>query len=236
MNAVEIEAALSDLALEPFDQAEFPYQFLAAFGNKDVAIKRLRTGNNNTSDVPRGVLQRNNIHLATCEVGNVGATLQALRSSPATTKAKAKFILATDGETLEAEELIIGETANFLLRCGDSLLKYVEYSNNQIGPDSEAFLSANEIQKIDSLFRELGDNFFPMAHTTEPLRNLKIVNEWQYENLNNQVEYFLRTVTDRCENNLAESIAINERNLRFNHELIDELRNLREEIRTVINP
>jgi hypothetical protein len=110
MNAVEIEAALSDLALEPFDQAEFPYQFLAAFGNKDVAIKRLRTGNNNTSDVPSGVLQRNNIHLATCELGNVGATLQALRSSPATTKAKAKFILATDGETLEAEELITGET------------------------------------------------------------------------------------------------------------------------------
>ena len=66
MNAVEIEAALSDLALEPFDQAEFPYQFLAAFGNKDVAIKRLRTGNNNTSDVKGGVLQRNNIHLATC--------------------------------------------------------------------------------------------------------------------------------------------------------------------------
>ena len=110
MNAVEIEAALSDLALEPFDQAEFPYQFLAAFGNKDVAIKRLRTGNNNTSDVPGGVLQRNNIHLATCEVGIVGATLQALRSSPATTKAKAKFILATDGETLEAEELVTGET------------------------------------------------------------------------------------------------------------------------------
>jgi hypothetical protein len=110
MNAVEIEAALSDLALEPFDQAEFPYQFLAAFGNKDVAIKRLRTGNNNTSDVTGGVLQRNNIHLATCEVGDVGATLQALRSSPATTKAKAKFILATDGETLEAEELVTGET------------------------------------------------------------------------------------------------------------------------------
>ena len=36
MNAVEIEAAISDLALEPsFDAAEFPYAFLAAFGNKD---------------------------------------------------------------------------------------------------------------------------------------------------------------------------------------------------------
>lgn len=110
MNAVEIEAALSDLALEPYNATEFPYQFLAAFGNKETALKRLRTGNNNASDLPGGVLLRNNIHLATCASGKVGETLQALRSSPATTKAKAKFILATDGETLEAEELITGET------------------------------------------------------------------------------------------------------------------------------
>ncbi|MEC5218337.1 hypothetical protein RCH09_003306 [Actimicrobium sp. GrIS 1.19] len=110
MNAVEIESAVSDLALAPFDQAEFPFAFLQAFGNKDTALKRLRTGNNNTSDVPGGVLQRNNIHIAVCEVGNVGATLKALRNSPATTKAKAKFILATDGQTLEAEDLAGGET------------------------------------------------------------------------------------------------------------------------------
>jgi hypothetical protein len=110
MNAVEIEAALSDLSVEPFNAKEFPYQFLAAFGNKEVALKRLRTGNNNASDLPNGVLLRNNIHLATCEVGKVAETLQALRLSPSTTKAKAKFILATDGETLDAEELITGET------------------------------------------------------------------------------------------------------------------------------
>lgn len=110
MNAVEIEAALSDLALEPFNATEFPFQFLTAFGNKEVTLKRLRTGNNNASDLPGGVLLRNNIHLATCANGKVGETLQALRSSPATTKAKAKFILATDGETLDAEELITGET------------------------------------------------------------------------------------------------------------------------------
>ena len=59
MNAVEIEQAISDLALQPFDAAEFPFAFLAAFGNKDTALKRLRTGNNNASDVPGGVLQRN---------------------------------------------------------------------------------------------------------------------------------------------------------------------------------
>ncbi|MBA3033564.1 MAG: N-6 DNA methylase [Gammaproteobacteria bacterium] len=110
MNAVEIEEAISDLALQPYDAAEFPFAFLAAFGNKDTALKRLRTGNNNASDVPGGVLQRNNIHVAVSKVGSVGETLKALRSSPATTKAKAKFILATDGQTLEAEDLASGET------------------------------------------------------------------------------------------------------------------------------
>ncbi len=60
--------------------------------------------------MPGGVLQRNNIHIATCESGRVGETLKALRQSPKTTAAKAKFILATDGETLEAEDLASGET------------------------------------------------------------------------------------------------------------------------------
>ncbi|WP_290873382.1 DNA methyltransferase [Aquabacterium sp.] len=110
MNAVEIEQAISDLALHPFDATEFPYAFLAAFGNKETTLKRLRTGNNNASDLPGGVLLRNNIHIAVCKAGNVGETLAALRASAATTKAKAKFILATDGQALEAEELTSGET------------------------------------------------------------------------------------------------------------------------------
>ena len=110
MNAVEIESALSELALRPFDAAQFPFDFLAAFGNKDTTLKRLRAGNNNASDLPGGVLLRNHIHLAMCEAGNVGDTLQTLRASPATLKAKARFILATDGQTLEAEELASGDT------------------------------------------------------------------------------------------------------------------------------
>jgi hypothetical protein len=53
MNAVEIEEAVSELATQPFNAAEFPYLFLAAFGNKDTTIKRLRSGGNPMpSDVP----------------------------------------------------------------------------------------------------------------------------------------------------------------------------------------
>lgn len=109
MNAVEIEEAVSALAERPFDRVEFPYQFLEAFGNKATTIKRLRTGASNKSDVG-GVLQTSNIHLAVADPGEVAATLGALRSSPATTRGKAKFILATDGDTFEAEDLESGET------------------------------------------------------------------------------------------------------------------------------
>lgn len=57
MNAVEIEEAISALAEQPFDAAEFPFAFLAAFGNKETTIKRLRTRDGNYSDCG-GVLQR----------------------------------------------------------------------------------------------------------------------------------------------------------------------------------
>lgn len=110
MNPVEIEEAVSNLAREPFDRAEFPFQFLTAFDNPATTIKRLRSGTTNQSDLPGGVLQRNNIHIATCEVGAVDETLKALRESPKTTSAKAKFILATDGEAFQAEDLNGGGT------------------------------------------------------------------------------------------------------------------------------
>lgn len=142
MNAVEIEEAVSDLALQPFDPAEFAFQFLAAFSARDTTLKRLRKGDSNQSDVAGGVLWRGNIHLAVAPAGEVGTTLAALRASPRTTAQKAKFILATDGETVEAEDLIGGDViacayadlprhfATFLPLAGISTVK--EIKNNPI--------------------------------------------------------------------------------------------------------
>ena len=104
MNAVEIEEAISALAEQPFNAEEFPYAFLEAFGNKETTLKRLRKGESNKSDLG-GVLQTNNIHIATCALGEVSRTLAALKASPATVRAKARFVLATDGEAFEAEDL-----------------------------------------------------------------------------------------------------------------------------------
>jgi hypothetical protein len=109
LNAVEIEEAITALAEQPFDAHEFPCTFLKAFGNKDTTIKRLRSGVSNKSDLG-GVLQTNNIHIAVCPPGEVTKTLGALKASPATAKAKARFTLATDGADFEAEDLETGET------------------------------------------------------------------------------------------------------------------------------
>src|ERR1700720_1928054 len=105
MNAVEIEEAISKLAEQPFDAEEFPFAFLQAFGNKETTLKRLRKGESNRSDLG-GVLQTNNIHIAVAAPGEVTKTLASLKATPATARAKAKFILATDGEWFEAEDLL----------------------------------------------------------------------------------------------------------------------------------
>ena len=117
MNAVEIEEAVSALAASPFDPGEFPFAFLEAFGNKKTTIKRLRAGNTNRSDVG-GVLQRSNIHMKVAQRGEATAAIEALRASAETARAKAKFVLATDGREFHAEDLesgviVVSEYAEF---------------------------------------------------------------------------------------------------------------------------
>lgn len=108
MNAVEIEEAISALAEQPFDADEFPFAFIQAFGAKETTLRRLRSGETNKSDLG-GVLQTNNIHIAVAPEGAVTETLGKLKASPATTRAKAKFVLVTDGKEFQAEDLNTGE-------------------------------------------------------------------------------------------------------------------------------
>lgn len=109
MNPIEIEEQLSNLANESFDAADFPFQFLECFGNKATNIKSLRKGKANKTDIDGGVLQRLNIHMLIAEAGEVDAAMDTLRASKATRKNKAKFIFATDGETVASENLTTGD-------------------------------------------------------------------------------------------------------------------------------
>ncbi len=152
MNAVEIADAVSALAGQPFDRAEFPFAFLEAFGNKATTIKRLRSGTSNKSDLG-GVLQTGNIHIAVAMPGEVTRTLSALKVSAATGKARAKFTLATDGDTFEAEDLESGET----IAC-----KYSDF-HNKFG----FFLPLAGISAV----RQVRENSFDI-HATNRLNKL----------------------------------------------------------------
>ena len=99
----------------PFDRESFAFSFLEAFGNKATTIKKLKVdrskkGAANKSDLEGGVLQTKNIHLLVCDEGKVTESLKALVDSPETSKRKVKYALATDGQTIEAENIAEGET------------------------------------------------------------------------------------------------------------------------------
>ena len=55
------------------------------------------------------VYYKSNIHILVCDSGEVSFALEKLRKSAATGTQKAKFILATDGLEIEAEDLNSGE-------------------------------------------------------------------------------------------------------------------------------
>jgi hypothetical protein len=177
MNAVEIEEAVSLLAEAPFEAARFPYAFLEAFGNKDTTIKRLQSGETNKTDIPRAVLQRNNIHIKTCAEGEVTATLEALRKSPATAKQKAQFVLATDGVSFESEDLESGET----VACN-----YSDFSDH-----FGFFLSLAGISTI----RQIRENAFDIKATSRLNRLyvelLKTNPEWGTSERQHDINHFM---------------------------------------------
>ena len=110
MNAVEIEQAISELADQPYDAEEFPYAFLECFDTSAARSKKLRKGTSNKSDMG-GVLQAGSIHIKTCAAGEAPETLEALKASKATQtkRNKVRFVLATDGQQIEAEDLQTGD-------------------------------------------------------------------------------------------------------------------------------
>ena len=58
-----------------------------------------------------------------------------------------------------------------------SLCEYVKYSNKLNEGNPESLVSNEQIETIKSVFKELLDNFYPMAHTNKPLRELQIIDK-----------------------------------------------------------
>ena len=103
-----------------------------------------------------------------------------------------------------AQNMCPYEVASFLNISREALVKYIRNSNDQLGEDALGFVPPIEIEKIDSIFRALIDDFFPMAHTNRPLGELKIIEIDKIRMIemflleSNEIEARRRDLSDRC--------------------------------------
>lgn len=68
----------------------------------------------------------------------------------------------------------VDEISSVLRTIEDFVINSVEYSQNLNPNDLNNNLSENQLIFIKMFLQNLYQNFFPMAHTNQPLRNLKI--------------------------------------------------------------
>jgi chromosome segregation ATPase len=67
------------------------------------------------------------------------------------------------------------EVALFLRISSKALVNYIRNSNEQLAEDAPGYINPIVTEKIQSIFSELSNNLFSMAHTNEPLEQLKII-------------------------------------------------------------
>ena len=68
----------------------------------------------------------------------------------------------------------VDEISSVLRTIEDFVINSVEYSQNLNPNDLNNNLSENQLIFIKMFLQNLYQNFFPMAHTNQPLRNLRI--------------------------------------------------------------
>lgn len=100
------------------------------------------------------------------------------------------------------------QIAEFLDICRRSLCEYICHANEQLGADSEAYIPAKELESINSVFIELSNNFFPMAHSTSPLRDLQIVDKPDFLDIKRNLEYMknISNTANEISKHLSDSI------------------------------
>ena len=110
MNAVEIEEAVSALAERRSTPPSFPSPSSRPSATRRRPSSACATARRTRRTSRRRAPAQQHPYRGLPRPARSTKTLAALRASPKTAAAKAKFILATDGETFEAEDLDVGET------------------------------------------------------------------------------------------------------------------------------
>lgn len=96
LNIVDIERGLEELANRNLSPEEYGKKLIALFGSS-ATLKRLGTNKANTSEFENGLLWREKIHYVPCSPGKLNSTLDAVKKSDKTLKAKVRLVAVNDG-------------------------------------------------------------------------------------------------------------------------------------------
>ncbi len=96
LNIVDIENGLEELANRNLSPAEYGKELIALFSSS-ATLKRLGTSKANTSEFENGLLWREKIHYVPCALGQLNSTVDAVKKSDKTLKAKVKLVVVNDG-------------------------------------------------------------------------------------------------------------------------------------------
>ena len=96
LNIVDIENGLEELANRNLSPAEYGKDLIALFSSA-ATLKRLGTNKTNTSDFEDGLLWREKLHYVPCSPGQLNSTIDAVKKSDKTLKAKVRLVVVNDG-------------------------------------------------------------------------------------------------------------------------------------------
>ncbi len=96
LNIVDIENGLEELANRDLSPKEYGKELIALFSSS-TTLKRLGTSKANTSEFENGLLWREKIHYVPCAPGQLNATIDAVKKSDKTLKAKVRLVVVNDG-------------------------------------------------------------------------------------------------------------------------------------------
>jgi hypothetical protein len=107
----------------------------------------------------------------------------------------------------------------------DALEAFVQHANTELAATPEACVSRDEMEKIREVYAELLNNFFPMAHTDQPIRELQIIERRRIAHLRGLLGEFMG-LHEHARMLSEESRRITERTEALHHQFLDEFHQL----------
>jgi len=107
MNSSQIEKNVIAL-VENFNEQEFIYDLLKAYGISKTSITRLKKGDFNLSKVPGELLYKSKLLFKVVEDGTLLNTIDELTKDPDSLKHNPRFVIVTDYKTLLAKDVRTG--------------------------------------------------------------------------------------------------------------------------------